>query len=114
MPICFVLQDPDVSIRRRAMELSFQLVVESNLETMTRELLAFLNRSEPEVKSVCASNLVSIAERYAPSPSWHFHTLFEILQAVNHPFIAFFPTALLITYLLIYLFTCHEYDNDVF
>ena len=64
------------------MELSFQLVVESNLETMTRELLAFLNRSEPEVKSVCASNLVSIAERYAPNPSWHFHTLFEILQAV--------------------------------
>ncbi|CAG7831854.1 unnamed protein product [Allacma fusca] len=78
------LKDPDVSIRRRAMELSFQLVVESNLESMTRELLAFLSRSEPEVKSVCASNLVSIAERYAPSPSWHFHTLYEILQAAGN------------------------------
>ena len=77
------VQDPDVSIRRRAMELSFQLVTESNLETMTRELLAFLGRSEPEVKSVCASNLVSVAERYAPTPSWHFLTLYEILQAVS-------------------------------
>jgi len=66
------------------MELCFQLVTESNLEVMTRELLAFLGRSEPEVKTVCASNLVSIAERYAPTPSWHFHTLLDILQAVSH------------------------------
>lgn len=72
-----------MSIRRRAMELCFQLVTESNLEVMTRELLQFLGRTEPDIKSICASNLVSIAERNAPNPSWHFHTLFEILQAVS-------------------------------
>jgi hypothetical protein len=65
------------------MELCFQLVTDSNLETMARELLQFLGKSEPEVKTVCASNLVSIAERYAPSPSWHFHMLLEISQAVH-------------------------------
>lgn len=72
-----------MSIRRRAMELSFQLVTESNLEIMTRELLAFLGRSEPEVKTVCASNLVSIVERYSPTPAWHFHTLLDILHVVS-------------------------------
>lgn len=66
------------------MELCFQLVQESNLEIMTRELLQFLGRIEPDIKSICASNLVSIAERYAPNPSWHFHTLFEILQAAGN------------------------------
>lgn len=64
------------------MELCFQLVTDSNLETMARELLQFLAKSEPEVKTICASNLVSVAERYAPSPSWHFHMLLEISQAV--------------------------------
>lgn len=78
------LKDPDVSIRRRAMELCFQLVTDSNLEVMTRELLQFLGRTEPDIKSTCASNLVSIAERYSPNPAWHFHTLFEILQAAGN------------------------------
>ncbi|OXA61578.1 AP-1 complex subunit gamma-1 [Folsomia candida] len=78
------LKDPDVSIRRRAMELCFQLVTDSNLETMARELLQFLAKSEPEVKTICASNLTTIAERYAPSPSWHFHMLLEISQAAGN------------------------------
>jgi AP-1 complex subunit gamma-1 len=36
------LRDPDVSIRRRALELSFMLINESNVRVLVRELLSFL------------------------------------------------------------------------
>jgi AP-1 complex subunit gamma-1 len=36
------LRDPDVSIRRRALELSFTLINESNVRVLVRELLSFL------------------------------------------------------------------------
>jgi len=58
------LKDPDVSIRRSAMALCFSLVNSQNLDLMATELLNFLGRSEPELKTVCASNLVSVVQRY--------------------------------------------------
>ena len=36
------LKDPDVSIKRRALELSFALVNTQNFKTMSKELIAFL------------------------------------------------------------------------
>ncbi|KAF5307950.1 hypothetical protein FQR65_LT06517 [Abscondita terminalis] len=49
------LKDPDVSIRRRAMELSFALVNSQNIRTMMKELLTFLEKSEAEFKAPCSS-----------------------------------------------------------
>lgn len=36
------LRDGDISIRRRALELSYSLIMESTVRVLTRELLAFL------------------------------------------------------------------------
>lgn len=36
------LRDGDISIRRRALELSYALIIESTVRVLTRELLAFL------------------------------------------------------------------------
>lgn len=77
------LKDPDVSIRRRAMELSFALVNGNNIKVMVKELLMFLERSEPEFKAVCSSNIVLAAERYAPDKKWHLDTLLKVLIAVS-------------------------------
>ncbi|XP_045445657.1 AP-1 complex subunit gamma-1 [Melitaea cinxia] len=73
------LKDPDVSIRRRAMELSFALINSQNIRAMMKELLAFLERSDPEFKAHCSSAMVLAAERYAPSSKWHLDTLFQVL-----------------------------------
>ncbi|GBP26194.1 hypothetical protein EVAR_74956_1 [Eumeta japonica] len=79
------LKDPDVSIRRRAMELSFALINGQNIRAMVRELLTFLERSDAEFKAQCSSALVLAAERYAPSPRWHMDTLFKVfLKAGNY------------------------------
>ncbi|CAH1766720.1 7115_t:CDS:10, partial [Entrophospora sp. SA101] len=44
------LRDADISIRRRALELTFALINESNVRVLTRELLAFLEVADNEFK----------------------------------------------------------------
>ncbi|KAG4218458.1 AP-1 complex subunit gamma-1, partial [Phytophthora cactorum] len=44
------LRDPDISIRRRALDLSFTLINESNVRVLIRELLAFLEVADNEFK----------------------------------------------------------------
>ncbi|KAM3961866.1 adaptor protein complex 1, gamma subunit [Aphomia sociella] len=79
------LKDPDVSIRRRAMELSFALVNGQNIRSMMKELLTFLERSDAEFKAHCSSAMVLAAERYAPSNKWHLDTLFRVfIKAGNY------------------------------
>lgn len=77
------LKDPDVSIRRRAMELSFALVNSHNIRTMMKELLTFLEKADPEFKAQCSSNIVMAAERFAPNKRWHLDTLLKVLVAVS-------------------------------
>ncbi|VVC33779.1 Hypothetical protein CINCED_3A007376 [Cinara cedri] len=77
-------QDPDVSIRRRALELSIALINSHNVLTMTKELLTFLETSEPEFKAQCSSSIVLAAEKFAPNTRWHLDTLIKVLVAAGN------------------------------
>lgn len=72
-----------MSIRRRALELSFALINSNNVRAMMKELLLFLERSDPEFKAQCSSSIVLAAERYAPNKRWHLDTLLRVLIAVS-------------------------------
>ncbi|XP_018915804.2 AP-1 complex subunit gamma-1 isoform X3 [Bemisia tabaci] len=78
------LKDPDVSIRRRALELSFALVNSNNIRTMMKELLIFLEKADPEFKAYCSSCIVLAAERYSPNNRWHLDTLLKVLVAAGN------------------------------
>lgn len=78
------LKDPDVSIRRRAMELSFALINAQNIRTMTKELLLFLEKSDAEFKAQCSSGMILAAERYSPNPRWHLDTQLSVLNAAGN------------------------------
>lgn len=78
------LKDPDVSIRRRAMELSFALINAQNVRSMIKELLIFLEKSDSEFKAQCSSGLILAAERYAPTTRWHLDTQLSVLLAVGN------------------------------
>uniref|UniRef100_A0A2L2Y152 AP-1 complex subunit gamma n=2 Tax=Parasteatoda tepidariorum TaxID=114398 RepID=A0A2L2Y152_PARTP len=78
------LKDPDVSIRKRAMELCFALVNSSNVRSMTKELLVFLEKGDPEFKSQCSSNLFISAEMYSPSKRWHIDTMIKVLTLAGN------------------------------
>ncbi|KAL8627499.1 hypothetical protein Q9189_006812 [Teloschistes chrysophthalmus] len=79
------LRDPDISIRRRALDLSFTLINESNVRVLIRELLAFLEVADTEFKPVMTSQIGVAADRFAPNKRWHVDTMFRVLKlAGNH------------------------------
>ncbi|XP_030567341.1 AP-1 complex subunit gamma-1 isoform X2 [Drosophila novamexicana] len=78
------LKDPDVSIRRRAMELSFALINAQNIRTMTKELLLFLEKADAEFKAQCSSGMILAAERYSPNSRWHLDTQLSVLIAAGN------------------------------
>lgn len=73
------LRDPDISIRRRALELSFTLINESNVRVLIRELLAFLEVADNEFKPTMTSQIGIAADRFAPNKRWHFDTMLRVL-----------------------------------
>lgn len=79
------LRDPDISIRRRALDLSFTLINESNVRVLIRELLAFLEVADTEFKPIMTSQIGVAADRFAPTKRWHVDTMLRVLKlAGNH------------------------------
>ncbi|RKP25414.1 AP-1 complex subunit gamma-1 [Syncephalis pseudoplumigaleata] len=78
------LHDADISIRRRALELSFALVNEQNVRVMTRELLAFLETADEEFKPNMTTRICQAAREYAPNPRWHIDTVIRVLKLAGN------------------------------
>jgi AP-1 complex subunit gamma-1 len=57
------LKDPDVSIRKRALDLIYCLVNESNIKVLAGELLNFLQVSSSEFRAELAAKLCSVTEK---------------------------------------------------
>ena len=77
------LRDGDISIRRRALELSYALINEQNIKIMTRELLAFLEVADNEFKMGLTTQIALAAERYAPNKRWQIDTALRVLSLVR-------------------------------
>ncbi|KAI9720888.1 MAG: hypothetical protein M1812_002727 [Candelaria pacifica] len=78
------LRDPDISIRRRALDLSFTLINEGNVRVLIRELLAFLEVADNEFKPVMTSQIGIAADRFAPNKRWHVDTMLRVLKLAGN------------------------------
>ncbi|KAF2261698.1 AP-1 complex subunit gamma-1 [Lojkania enalia] len=78
------LRDPDISIRRRALDLSFTLINESNVRVLIRELLAFLEVADNEFKPVMTTQIGIAADRFAPNKRWHVDTMLRVLKLAGN------------------------------
>ncbi|KAB5575914.1 adaptin N terminal region-domain-containing protein [Coniochaeta sp. 2T2.1] len=78
------LRDPDISIRRRALDLSFTLINEGNVRVLIRELLAFLEVADNEFKTTMTTQIGIAAEKYAPNKRWHVDTMLRVLTLAGN------------------------------
>ncbi len=78
------LRDPDISIRRRALDLSFTLINDSNVRVLIRELLAFLEVADNEFKPTMTSQIGIAADRYAPNKRWQFDTMLRVVTLAGN------------------------------
>lgn len=76
------LRDPDISIRRRALDLSFTLINEQNVRVLIRELLSFLEVADNEFKPIMTTQIGIAADRFAPNKRWHIDTMLRVLKLV--------------------------------
>eukprot|EP00771_Trimastix_marina_P001314 gnl/Trimastix_PCT/2377.p1 GENE.gnl/Trimastix_PCT/2377~~gnl/Trimastix_PCT/2377.p1 ORF type:complete len:859 (-),score=269.85 gnl/Trimastix_PCT/2377:16-2460(-) len=73
------LKDPDISIRRRALDLSYALCDTENIRFMTTELIHYLEEADQEFKPDLTRKLCIVCERYAPSKRWQLETIVKVL-----------------------------------
>jgi len=78
------LRDPDISIRRRALDLSFTLIREDNVRVLIRELLAFLEVADNEFKPIMTTQIGIAADRYAPNRRWHIDTMLRVVKLAGN------------------------------
>lgn len=73
------LRDGDISIRRRALELTYALITASNVRVLARELLSFLEVADNEFKTTLTLQVWIAGVRFAPSARWHLDTALRML-----------------------------------
>ncbi|THD23759.1 AP 1 complex subunit gamma [Fasciola hepatica] len=78
------LKDPDVSIQRRAVDLCFALINGTNIRTMVKELLNYLDYCDADSKGDVCSNLVLATEKYAPNKRWHVDAMLAVLTTAGN------------------------------
>jgi len=78
------LKDPDLSIRRRALDLIYSLVDESNIKILAHELLTFLGTANIELRADLSAKLCNVTERFAPNKRWHVDTILRVLAIAGN------------------------------
>jgi AP-1 complex subunit gamma-1 len=73
------LKDPDVSIRQRALELIYHLVNETNVKSLTAELLNYLVLCPREHRRDICTRVLKVVDRFSPDERWRVDTLITTL-----------------------------------
>jgi len=73
------LKDVDISIRHRALDLSFSLLNSQNIRAMTRELLNYLEVAPANEKSSVIRRICESASIWKPNSRWEIDTICRVL-----------------------------------
>ncbi|KAH9605987.1 hypothetical protein KSS87_012269 [Heliosperma pusillum] len=78
-------QDSDASIRKRALDLVYLLVNETNVKPLTKELIEYLEASDHEFKGDLTTKICSIVEKFSPEKIWYIDQMMKVLcEAGNY------------------------------
>ncbi|KAF7805668.1 AP-2 complex subunit alpha-1-like [Senna tora] len=74
------LKDPDISIRRRALDLLFGMCDVSNAKDIVEELLQYLSTAEFAMREELSLKAAILAEKFAPDLSWYVDVILQLID----------------------------------
>ncbi|CAN6550688.1 unnamed protein product [Malus baccata var. baccata] len=78
------VKDSDASIRKRALELVYVLVNESNVKPLTKELIDYLEVSDEEFKGDLTAKICSIVTKFSPEKIWYIDQMLKVLSEAGN------------------------------
>ena len=76
------LRDPDISIRRRALDLVSLLVNDTNVKPLIKELLGYLGGADTEFKEDLTSKICRVVARHSPSRRFQANTIMQVRRII--------------------------------
>lgn len=74
------LHDRDISVRRRALELVYNMCDETNAHEIVAHLLEYLPRAEPSLRESLVMKISILAERFADDYTWYVDTALSLVN----------------------------------
>ncbi|XP_075657959.1 AP-1 complex subunit gamma-2-like [Castanea sativa] len=78
------VKDSDASIRKRALELVYLLINESNVKPLTKELIDYLEVSDQEFKGDLTAKICSIIAKFSPEKIWYIDQMLKVLSEAGN------------------------------
>ncbi|KAL5225010.1 hypothetical protein ABZP36_011649 [Zizania latifolia] len=78
------VKDADVSIRKRALELVYLLVNDTNAKPLTKELVDYLEVSDQDFKDDLTAKICSIVEKFSQDKLWYLDQMFKVLSLAGN------------------------------
>nr|CAB3467163.1 unnamed protein product [Digitaria exilis] len=78
------VKDADVSIRKRALELVYLLVNDTNVKPLTKELVDYLEASDQDFKEDLTAKICSIVEKFSQDKLWYLDQMFRVLSLAGN------------------------------
>ncbi|XP_065860988.1 AP-1 complex subunit gamma-2-like [Euphorbia lathyris] len=78
------VKDSDASIRKRALELVYLLVNETNVKPLTKELIEYLEVSDQDFKGDLTAKICSIVEKFSPEKVWYIDQMLKVLTEAGN------------------------------
>eukprot|EP00276_Gloeochaete_wittrockiana_P008207 CAMPEP_0184653344 /NCGR_PEP_ID=MMETSP0308-20130426/11042_1 /TAXON_ID=38269 /ORGANISM="Gloeochaete witrockiana, Strain SAG 46.84" /LENGTH=1204 /DNA_ID=CAMNT_0027088731 /DNA_START=109 /DNA_END=3723 /DNA_ORIENTATION=+ len=77
------LKDPDISIRRRALDLLYAICDHSNAQEVVRELLDYLVSADFIIREELVLKIAILAEKFATRLSWYLDIVLELIAVAG-------------------------------
>lgn len=74
------LKDPDISIRRRSLDLLYGMCDVSNAKEIVEELLQYLTTADFVIREELALKAAILAEKFAPDLSWYVDVILQLIE----------------------------------
>jgi AP-2 complex subunit alpha len=74
------LHEPDISIRRQALNLLYVICDKGNWESIVDEMLSVLSVSDTALEDELVLKVAILAETHAPDPTWYIDVVFKMFE----------------------------------